>query len=185
MNFAQAKTAVRLGMQVRFLDEYGAYPHHVPAGTTGTVVDNRLDAIDPVIEVRLDDPDLVPWGRIDIRGPEEAFPVGIKELALDALAYDPTDKRHGGREAEGDEGTFQLDDRYKIGRWGNPVPFEIVDPPASSAETRRAALAYRLKQLEDADYASRMSDNRYAVSGRMDRATTEIRALKAALAEIT
>lgn len=181
MNFATAKTAVRIGMQVRFIDEYGAFPHHVPAGATGTVVDNRLDAIDPVIQVTLDDPNLTPWGRLDIRGPEEAFPVDIKELARAALDYDPTDKRNRGREAERDDGRFVLDETFKIGRWGNPVPFEIVDPPTSPLAKRLEALQAELEKVSSANVEAQMSNDRYATSGQMGAFQKRLTAIKAAI----
>lgn len=192
MNFADART-IKLGTQIRFKDDYGVVPFTVPGGTTGTVVENRLDGVDPVLIVTLDETfeHFTRWGnKIHIRGPEEAFPVSIRDLAEQALDFEPDDKRvvkdfvEGRREA-GDEGKFGLDDRYKIGTWANPVPFDVVDPPTTSKEARAGALKAELLRMKDAHDADSMSDSRYSSSGRMSKALQNIRAMELAIQAVT
>lgn len=186
MNFIEAKTAVKIGMQLRLLDEYGTFPHHVPAGTCGTVIANRLDAVDPIIRIALDEPSLTPWGKVDIRGPEEALPVGIIDLASNALDFDPTDARQQNRAPEDEPETAfpakaLTSDRIKLGRWGDKVPFEIVTPPTSSLDVRRAAVAAHLKGIEEDMLMAKMSDNRYYTSKRFDADEAVRRSIEKAL----
>lgn len=192
MNFATAKTAVRIGMQIRLLDEYGTFPHHVPAGTTGTVIENRLDRVDPDILIALDDPSLTPWGTLQIRGPEEALPVSVvTELAANALEFDPTDERQRDRDPDDEPETrfpaqaLLESDRVKLGRWGDAVPFEVVSPETTSLDTRRAAVARHLKSIEDHILSAKMSDNRYYTSKRFDADEAHRRRIETALDAMT
>lgn len=187
MNFATAKTAVRIGMQIRLLDEYGAFPHHVPAGTTGTVTENRLDRVDPDILIALDDPSLTPWGTLQIRGPEEALPVDVvTELAANALEFDPTDERQRNRDPDAEPETrfpaaLLESDRVKLGRWGDAVPFEVVSPETTSLDTRRAAVARHLDAIKSMMREREMSDNRYYTSKRFDADEAHRRRIETAL----
>lgn len=154
MTFADARTAIVPGQQIRLKDDYGAFPFVAPAGATGTVVENRLHAVDPVIVVVMDDfvEALAQYGnRLQIRGPEEAY---------------------------------HVEQEATVGRWGDAPPFDVIDPPTSPAETRRAALQTELDICESQHLGAQMSDNRYATSGRMDAAQAVIRKLQAAIASI-
>ncbi len=174
MNFVTAKTAVKLGMQIRMTRDYGAFPIHIPEGATGTVIANDLGADDPSLRVRMDDwHDSLPHGVLQIRGPEEAFPVGIVDLAYQALDFDP-ERNIGTDPGE----TVKIDERLKVGRWTQAAPFEIVDPPTSPVAARRIALSDYRDELENQHFMNKMSDNRYAVSGRMDWFEARIRALE-------
>lgn len=163
MTFSEARTALRIGQQVRFTEPYGAFPFSVPSDTTGTVIDVRLDDVDPVIVVECDDRDLLPDqnGLIHVRGPEEALPTGINSLTAEEIAS------------------------VTLGHWGDPMPIETVTPPSTDVEHRRAAVTRQAERWAEAMRFDAMSDDFYYTNGRHAAAKAILSRLEALADAIT
>lgn len=151
MNFHEANERLSLGQQIRITTPYGAFPISIPAGATGTVIG------------------------VDLAG-------YVNPRIMVAMDETHAHLWHGNvLQIRGPEEAYHMELEKIVGRWADPVPFEIVAEPTTSVEMRRQALLAERKRVDDERTIASMSDDFYASNGTMDAFMRRIRILDAAV----